>query len=117
MTEAECSEPRFMTVKDYAEGLEPVYMQPVRLLIATMLADRQWRDLATIREALSLRSLTLSRQLKPLSLAGFVESCREGPHSQWRITHLGHDRLIDHLEALRGVMALAGDIVLATHAG
>ncbi|WP_410662955.1 transcriptional regulator [Amycolatopsis sp. lyj-84] len=111
MSESVHPEPRFLKVPDHATGLDPVFMQPVRLLIATMLADKRWHNYATICETMRMTPAGLSSQLKLLSSHGYVEAKREGPRSLWRLTDRGQECLADHLDALRDVITRAGELL------
>lgn len=98
----------------YSEGLDPLLMLPVRLLITTMLADMRWRDYSTIWTTFRMTPNALSGQLRTLRREGYMETRRDGPHSRWRLTTHGQERLADHLDALRNIMTRAGELLPAT---
>lgn len=96
---------------DYADSLDPLLMHPARLFTASMLADLQWHRFATIVDTIRADRAVVSNHLKILRRAGYMEFDRHGTHTSWRLTPHGHDRLADHLDALRDVIIRAGQLV------
>ncbi|MFC9251423.1 transcriptional regulator [Amycolatopsis thailandensis] len=99
---------------DYVDSLDPLLMPPVRLLGATMLADLRWRHFATIADAIGVDRATLSTDFRRLRRAGYLEVRRDGNRTLWRLTNHGHERLADHLDALRDVIIRAGQLARDT---
>jgi DNA-binding transcriptional ArsR family regulator len=108
---------RLVPIAGYTEGLDPVLVPPVRLLIVATLADEQWCEYATMRQTLKLTPAALSKQLGVLRKTGHVESRPDGRRSSWRLTPTGAQRLTDHLDALQLVVATAAEIVASIRAG
>lgn len=102
------------TTPDYVDSLDPLLMPPVRLFAVTMLADLQWHHFATIADTIRVDRATLSTNLRKLRRAGYLEVRREGSYTRWQLTTYGHDRLADHLDALRDVIIQAGQLARGT---
>jgi DNA-binding MarR family transcriptional regulator len=93
------------------DGLDLVLMDPGRLLVATMLAEMQWQEFTAIRDALDMTAPALSRRLAALHRAGHVETRRHGRRSCWRLTPLGSERLVEHIDALHALVTKASEIL------
>jgi DNA-binding MarR family transcriptional regulator len=104
---------RFRTLADYGAGLDPTLLPPVRLLLVTLLCDRQWRDYAAIRETLGLAPGALSSQLGHLRTRGYLETrpASDTRHTWWRLTATGLDNLDAHTAALREVVDVCTELV------
>jgi DNA-binding MarR family transcriptional regulator len=93
------------------DGLDLVLMDPGRLLVATMLVEMQWQEHAAIRDALDMTAPALSRRLAALHRAGYAETRRHGRRSCWRLTRLGSERLVEHIDALHALVTKASEIL------
>lgn len=84
-------------------------LQPVRLLIVTMLLDLEWRDFAAIREAWGLTAAALPKPLGTLRKAdhGETRPAADARRSCWRLPSSGADRPVEHLEASYRIVATA----------
>jgi DNA-binding MarR family transcriptional regulator len=98
------------------DGLDSELMDPGRLLVATMLAEMQWQEFTAICDALDLTAPALSGRPAALHRAGYLETRRHGRRSSWRLTPLGFERLVEHLDAIHAVVTKAGEILAALRA-
>ncbi|WP_370934671.1 transcriptional regulator [Amycolatopsis sp. cg13] len=100
---------RFVSVKGFTEGIDPILVPPVRLLIAVILADQRWHEYAALRLRLTLEPAVLSKQLANLRTAGYVDtrSATDGRRSEWRISDRGIDQLSTHLSGLHRLTVTA----------
>ncbi|GAA1168996.1 transcriptional regulator [Nesterenkonia sandarakina] len=80
---------------------------PIRLRICASLAPLQWAEFAQLRDALEVADSVLSKHLKQLSEAGYVEVERfsKGGRSHVRValTRNGRKAYIGHVAALRAM--------------
>lgn len=89
--------------------LDPVIHAPNRLQMCCMLAQADTIDFATVREALDVSESVLSKHVKTLEEAGYVQvrkAASEGRQRTWlSITTPGRKALKGHLAALKAMMA------------
>ncbi|WP_353074164.1 transcriptional regulator [Amycolatopsis carbonis] len=109
---------RFVHVEGFTEGIDPILIPPVRLLIVVILVDRNWCEYATLRVKLGLEPSVLSKQLSTLRKAGYVttRSGVDGRRSEWLISKRGIDRLDAHLSGWHRLAATASEVLSATRA-
>ncbi|MEV8613135.1 transcriptional regulator [Amycolatopsis sp. NPDC051373] len=109
---------RFVHVEGFTEGIDPILVPPVRILIAVLLIDQRWREYATLREDLGLEPAVLSKQLATLRLAGYVitRSATDGRRSEWRISELGIENLTAHLAGWHRLTVIASEAISAARA-
>ncbi|MGK5684327.1 transcriptional regulator [Actinoplanes sp. URMC 104] len=91
-------------------GFNEVLHAPVRLTLVSLLAPAVHVEFAYLREATGLSDSALSKQLKALQDAGYVELHRHGRRATVRLTAEGRQALAEHAAALR---ALLGDALQA----
>ncbi|MEV6904215.1 transcriptional regulator [Amycolatopsis sp. NPDC051372] len=104
---------RFVRVKGFTDGIDPVLVPPVRMLIVATLVDQQWHEFAALRASLRLSPPVLSKQLTTLRAAGYLDTrpSSDGRRSSWRITDCGIDQLAMHLASWERLMSLASSAV------
>lgn len=97
-----------------AEGIfNDVIHAPLRLRICGLLRSAEELDFAVLRDALQVSDATLSKHLKALSTAGYVDVEKlasdkrdDSRRLTWlRLTRLGQDAFDDHIRALRTIAA------------
>lgn len=90
---------------------DEVVHAPNRLQICAMLAAVEALDFTTVREALSISDSVLSKQVKILADAGYVQISKTRHGSRTRtwlsLTDAGRVALEGHLAELRRIAALA----------
>ncbi|WP_432850848.1 transcriptional regulator [Amycolatopsis sp. CA-161197] len=103
----------FVRVEGFADGIDPVLVPPVRLLIMAILVDQQWHEFSALHASLRLSPPVLSKQLTTLRTAGYLDTrpSSDGRRSSWRITDHGLDQLSMHLTGWEHLMALASAAV------
>ncbi|MFI5611084.1 transcriptional regulator [Amycolatopsis sp. NPDC051903] len=106
---------RFVHVEGFTEGIDPILVPPVRLLIAILLVDQRWHEYATLREKLGLEPAVLSKQLATLRLTGYVitRPATDGRRSEWLILDRGIDRLTAHLTGWHRLTVTASEALSA----
>ena len=90
-----------------------VVHEPVRLRICGLLRGVDELDFAVVRDTLGISDAALSKHLKVLATAGFLESKKVASDARtdsrritWlRLTDPGRKAFDDHVRALRGIAA------------
>jgi len=100
-----------------AAAFDPVIHPPPRLQICARLAAVQTMDFATLREMLDVSESVLSKHIKVLEIATYVEvrkATSDGRQRTWlSLTGRGRRAFAAHAEALRALVGEAGDTSLA----
>lgn len=88
-------------------GFDELIHAPVRLRVCASLAPLHWAEFAQLRDALEVADSVLSKHLKQLSEAGYVEVERfsKGGRSHVRValTRNGRKAYVGHVAALRAM--------------
>ncbi|MGJ9425895.1 transcriptional regulator [Nesterenkonia halotolerans] len=96
-----------MNVASSQVGFDELIHAPVRLRICASLAPLQWAEFAQLRDALEVADSVLSKHLKQLSDAGYVDVERfsKGGRSHVRValTVNGRRAYVGHVAALRAM--------------
>lgn len=86
---------------------------PVRLRICAGLAPLQWAEFAQLRESLEVSDSVLSKHLKQLSGAGYLQMerfTRKGrSHVRLALTKSGRKAYVGHVAALRAMLNSESD--------
>lgn len=90
--------------------------EPVRLRICGLLRPVDELDFGVLRDTLGISDATLSKHLKVLATAGFVQSKKmasaaraDARRMTWlKLTDAGRDAFDGHVRALRGIAGGAG---------
>ncbi len=90
--------------------LDPIIHAPNRLKICAMLATSAELDFRLIKGQLDVSDSVLSKQLKSLEDAGYIQT-RKRPHEgrprTWiSLTNKGHEAFESHVEALKQIITL-----------
>lgn len=87
------------------DELDPILTPPKRLACIGAIAAGRKVEFSTLRDLLDLSDSDLSKQLKALADAGYIESRKTGKAATRRtwlsITKFGNEALAAHVEALR----------------
>jgi len=89
-------------------GLDPHFVAPARLTLATMLTAVSAAEFSTLREGLQVSDSVLSKHVSALAEAGYVKS-RKGVHLGRRTTWIsltakGRKALSAHVAVLRDLI-------------
>ena len=98
-----------MSAQSSPAAFDELIHAPVRLRICAALAPLQWAEFAQLREALGVADSVLSKHLKQLNDAGYVDIERfiKGGRSHVRValTTSGRKAYVGHVAALRVMLA------------
>jgi hypothetical protein len=98
----------------FQQELDPILLMPVRLFIACLLADGEWRDDNAVRSALQLGERSCVTHVECMRAAGYLEVRTQGDRRKLRLTPLGADRFADHVGALSKVTFAAVKLLPTT---
>ncbi|WP_370945378.1 transcriptional regulator [Amycolatopsis sp. cg5] len=88
--------------------LDPVFADPVRLHLASLLEVEQWCWLGYLRHATGMSQARLARHLRLLGGANYVVATKGADSKTWvRLTAWGEQRLDQHLGALDAAVKAA----------
>lgn len=104
-------------VPAFQRELDPLLLQPIRLLAMCLLADMRWSDDLTLARALRVHPRSCAVHTDHLRAAGYVEIHPHGRRTKLRLTPLGLDRLSEHITALHKVTNTAAQLVAAQRIG
>lgn len=97
-----------MSAPSSAAKFDELIHAPVRLRICASLAPVQWAEFAHLRESLGIADSVLSKHLKQLSDAGYldIERFAKGGRSHVRValTLDGRKAYVGHVSALRAMI-------------
>ncbi|MGH3438238.1 MAG: transcriptional regulator [Sciscionella sp.] len=103
-----------MKVSRYLDGLDVLPSHPVRLLLVTLLAEMRWCEYSAVLAAVGLDAADITHHVIALRDAGYIGVRREdGRGKSLRLTPLGAERLVDHLDAWQAVVGRAVEILVA----
>lgn len=86
---------------------------PTTLLIAAALVRPASRRVEALADAVGVETDTVLDHLTRLTAAGYVETRRGEHQSSWVwMTEDGHDRLVEHLQALRMLLEKVDTLIV-----
>ncbi|GAA2540620.1 hypothetical protein GCM10010435_05070 [Winogradskya consettensis] len=90
--------------------LDPLFADPVRLGIVSVLAGAEWAEFGFVRDAVELSDSALSKRISGLSDAGYVE-VRKGyvgkrPRTWLNLSAAGRSALSAHIAKLQEIAKL-----------
>ncbi|QWF84969.1 transcriptional regulator [Amycolatopsis sp. CA-230715] len=103
-------------VPTFQRELDPLLLQPIRLLAMCLLADMRWSDDLTLARALRVHPRSCAVHTDHLRAAGYVEIRAYCRRTKLRLTPLGLDRLTEHVTALHRVADTAAQLISARRA-
>lgn len=94
----------------FLEGADEIIHAPRRLAICAFLDPVQAAEFSAVRDSLGITDPALSKQVRILADAGYLESRKStgpGRHRTWlSLTPRGRDAFRAHVERLRAVLKL-----------
>lgn len=95
-------------------GIDSIIHAPNRLQICALLAPMEMAEFQFLRNALDVSDSVMSKHIKQLDEAGYVELRKQkmnGRQHTWvLLTTKGRAAFKDHVAALERLVALAGDL-------
>ncbi|WP_181766902.1 winged helix-turn-helix domain-containing protein [Streptomyces albidus (ex Kaewkla and Franco 2022)] len=91
------------------DGIDPLFVDPTRLSIMSLLAASRWAEFAFVRDTVGLSDSALSKQISKLQDRAYIEVERgyvgKRPRTWVRIGDAGRLALEGHVAALQNIVA------------